>query len=158
ETNNFTGFSTGNETATIAFSPDFASDATILTITDNTTSKDVKLQILKLSASVWNVAAGFTDFPRIIVSANVTRLISASLALSPEFQGIDPDTYKVLIGLTIDGDTAAKAASGIYRINNTVQTYILANTKIHSIGYDGTNLIAGAYNTNAVYYSANPFS
>jgi hypothetical protein len=163
-TTNLGGFIAANETATFAFSPYFASDSIIFAITDNTTSitninsKDVKLQILKLSASTWNTAAGFSDFPHTIVSSNITRLISASLALSPYFRASDPDSYQALIGLTIDGTPAAKAASGIYRLDDTDLPCILTDTKIHSIAFDGVHLIAGAYNTNAVYYSANPFS
>ncbi|MBN1692006.1 MAG: hypothetical protein JW845_00445 [Dehalococcoidales bacterium] len=157
ETNDLTGFATDNETATLTFSPSFMWDNTLAVITDNASiTAGVRLQLLNINSGAWNANAGYTGYPDTIISGNITRLTSASLALSPTFQGDDFDSHKVFIGMTIDGDASANATSGIYRIMNTIQTALLLNVNIHSIGFNGAYLIAGTYDSTTVYRSINP--
>ncbi len=156
ETNTFTGFVAENEVAVFAFSPSFSSDATVVAITDSV-STNVTLQTLKINSKMWNSSAGFTDFPCTIVNnAGLNRLTSASLALSPGYSSDNPETRRVFIGFTVDGDASANATSGIYRLDDTVQKNVLLNAKIHSLAFDGLYLVAGSYDTTTVYRSSNP--
>jgi hypothetical protein len=151
------GFQPSSEITAIAFSPSFASDATLVAIADNATA-NVTLQMLKITDNLWNNIAGFTNFPCTVVNTNLTRVTAASLAFIPNYISYDSDYRKVFIGLTIEGDAAAKAASGIYRIEDIVSTNIYLNKKIHSVAYDGSYLLAGSGNTTAVYRCNNPFA
>ncbi len=156
ETKTLTGFVSGNETAAVAFSPSFVSDATIVAVSDNANAS-VQLQMLDISSEKWNNDAGFTNFPRTIVSdIGISRLNSASLSLAPTYLASDDDTRRVYIGLTVDGTPSAIATSGIYRYVDTTGTNLYANVKIHSIAYNGSYLVAGAYDTTNVYRSTNP--
>ena len=132
-------------------------DSTLAVITDNAgATAQVRLQLLNIDVGVWNAGAGYTGYPYVILSGNITRLTSASLALSPTFQGDEIDSHKVFIGMTIDGDTTANATSGIYRIMDNITTAMLQNVKIHSIDFNGAYLIAGTYDSTFVYRSINP--
>ena len=158
ETNTLAGVATGNETAAIAFSPSFSSDANVVVVTDNI-GADIRLQLLNIETGIWNAAAGYVGFPCVVVSdAGFNNLLSASLALAPTFEGDDPDNRKVFIGVTVNGTAAAIATSGIYRFIDTTKTDLLLDKKIHSIDYNGAYLIAGSYDTTAVYRSTNPSS
>ncbi len=157
ETNTMTGFVTDNETATLTFSPSFMWDSTLAVITDNASATaQVRLQLLNIDVGVWNAGAGYTGYPYVVLSGNITRLTSASLALSPTFQGDEIDSHKIFIGMTIDGDATANATSGIYRIMDNITTALLQNVKIHSIDFNGAYLIAGTYDSTFVYRSINP--
>jgi hypothetical protein len=147
------GSDAGSEIAAIAFSPSFVSDATLVAISDSA-SGDVKLQILDVSAERWNSDAGYTSYPCPVVSG-ITGVISASLSLSPSYQASDYDTRRLYIGLTVDGNSSA---SGIYRFEDTIKTEMLLNTNIYSVAYNGSYLVAGAYDDSTVYRSTNPIS
>jgi hypothetical protein len=156
ETKTLTGFVSGNETAAVAFSPSFVSDASLVAISDNANAS-VQLQMLDISSRKWNNDAGFINFPRTVVSnTGISRLTSASLSLAPTYLASDDDTRRVYIGLTVDGSALAIATSGIYRYVDTYKTEMLLNTNIHSIAYNGSYLVAGAYDTTNVYRSTNP--
>jgi hypothetical protein len=153
ETKILPGFSSGSEVAAVAFSPSFVSDATLVAISDNA-SGDVKLQILNISTELWNSDAGYASYP-CTVASGITGVISASLSLSPSYDATDYDTRRLYIGLTVAGDPSA---SGIYRFENTYMTEMLLNTNIHSIAYNGSYLVAGAYDSSTVYRCFNPTS
>ncbi len=159
-TNNFGGIATDNETAAVVFSPSFSWDSTVAVVTDNNSvTGGVRLQLLNINTSLWNDAAGYADYPCAVVdSVNITRLTSASLALTPTFDGSDSSTYKSFIGITIDGDATANTSSGIYRIVDIINTNILHNVKIHGIAYNGADLVAGSYDATTVYRCTNPSS
>jgi hypothetical protein len=161
ETNDLYNFYSDNATVSLAFSPYFQSDSIVLAITTNATTgagmKDVRLQALKInnsSNSTWNTDAGFADYPCTIVGdPNLTQVTWASIAITPEYQGGDPDTRRVFIGLTLNGSDADK--NGIYRCLDTDVEPIYSDKKIRSIDYDGYRLIAGLVDTNTVYNSVN---
>lgn len=158
ETRTLTGFATGNETAAVAFSPSFASDATLVVISDKV-NDSVQLQMLDISSGKWNNDAGFINFPRpVVTDSGISRLTSASLSLAPTYLASDDDTRRVYIGLTVDGNASAIATSGIYRFVDTTITTLYTNIKIHSIAYNGSYLVAGAYDTTNVYRTTNPTS
>lgn len=156
ETRFLAGFSPDSATVSLVFSPYFESDTVALAITVNTSTKDVKLQIINISSSVWNTAASFAGYPCTIMSdPTFTGVSSAALAFSPDYMGNDPDYRQVFIGLTVAGGITASNTSGIYRYDDTVKKALLLDKKIYSITYDGYHLAAGSANTNTVYYSTN---
>lgn len=156
ETNNLPGFSNGDEVATLAFSPYFSVDAALVVIseTDNT---GVMLQVLNIVAETWNGSANYIDFPCSVISnGGITGLAAASLSLSPNYLGTDEGRRRVFIGLTVNGNASAIAASGIYRFDDTLRTELYTNAKIHSVAFNGSYLVAGSQDTNTVYRSTNP--
>jgi hypothetical protein len=156
DTNTLPGFTSQSEVTTIAFSPNFAADAALVAVTDNITT-GVNLQVLDFTNPTnlqWNNAALFTGFP-CSVTTSVSGILSASLKLSPTFDGTDETSRDVFIGLTLNGDTAN---SGIYRFNNTVNTPLLTNKQIHSLAYNGGYLMAGSYSDRTVYRVQNPLT
>jgi hypothetical protein len=156
ETKILTGFNSGSEMAAVAFSPAFVSDATLVAISDNTSpTANVKLQILDLSAARWNSDAGYLSYPCAISNSGITGLVSASLSLSPTYDATDYDTRRLFIGLTFDSNSSD---SGIYRFVDTIETEMLLNINIHSIAYNGSYLVAGAYDTNTVYRCTSPLA
>jgi hypothetical protein len=158
ETNTLNGFSAGNEIAALAFSPSFSLDTTVVVVTDKN-GEGVKLQILNINTGDWNADGGYTGYPCVVVvEAGLNKLDSASLVLASFFQGDDPDSQYMFIGITVDGTAAAIATSGIYRFADTIKTDILINVKIHSIDFNGLYLVAGSYDSTTVYRSSNPSS
>ncbi len=153
ETKNLPGFTSGDEVAAVAFSPGFSSDVAMVAISVDI-GANVKLQILDISAKKWNSSAGYVSYPCTVVSnIGITGLSSASLSLAPNYLGTDDNSRRLFIGLTVEG---AVASSGIYRFVNTTKTALKTSLKIHSVAFNGSYLVAGSYNTNTVYRSANP--
>ncbi len=160
-TNGFPGFTSNNETTALAFSPDFASDGTLVTVTSNATT-GAYLQIFNVLSSLWNESASYTGYPLNITSGadmtNMTRLLSASISLAPTYDGMDVNNHNLFIGMTIGGDSNAAAASGIYRFQDTVETSILSGKLIRSVAYNGSYLIAGPYDSTTVYSILSPMA
>jgi hypothetical protein len=119
----------------------------------------VNLQILNLDTNRWNAAANFAGYPVTIVSGSgITGLTSASISLAPDYLADDDDRRIVFVGLTVSGDATAIDTSGIYRLDNYNKTALKTGTKIHSIAFNGTSLVAGSHDTSTVYRSANPLA
>lgn len=158
ETNTLPGASSVNAMQAVAFSPNFSSDKIMVAIGEND-NKSVTLEILSLSTGAWNSSAGFTSYPINIVSNDgITDLISASVSLAPEYLGSDAAKRIAFIGLTVGGTASAKATSGIYRLIDTSRKELKTEVNIRSISFDGTSLVAGAYDSNIVYSSADPLA
>jgi len=156
ETNNLPGFSIDDEVAAVAFSPDFVSDQALLAVSEDD-GASVKLQLLNLDTKRWNASAGFSDYPLTIISnSGMTGLASASISLDPDYSADNPGLHIVFFGLSVSGSSSAVAASGIYRLTNTVIKALKSDVQIHSVNFDGTYLAAGSYNTDHVYRSSNP--
>ena len=157
------GFETANTAAAVAFSPNFPSDQVLAVVTevdDASTSTDyVKLQLWSENQDVWN---GFDGYPATIVDdAGITGLGAASISLDPEYLGSDDAMRMAFIGLTVLGDSDAQDESGIHRMDDTTHKALKtgATVDIHSIAFDGTNLVAGRHGTNtAVWRCADPLA
>ncbi len=152
-TKSMSGFGVGDVVAAVEFSPNFSSDLAMVAISvDN--GANIKLHILDIIAEKWNSSAGYVNYPCTIVNnGDISGLSSASLSLDPDYLATDDDTRKVFIGLTVEG---AEDTSGIYRYVDTAKTLIKADVKIHSVVFNGSYLVAGSYDSNTVYRSANP--
>jgi hypothetical protein len=171
EGNDRTGFgvTTGNSTAAaLEFSPAFSSDEMLCVITsdygvDSSDTDYIRFEIYSFDASAWNqTGAGLTGYPATVASDDwYTGIDAASIALSPNYLGSDESDRLGIVGITLQGgDTAATDDNGIYAMYDYYATGIKNGTlyEINSVDYDGTNMVAGRYNTNTVYRSANPQS
>ena len=158
ETNNLTGFSSANLMKAVAFSPDFPSDEVMVAVSERD-NLSIHFQILSFNSEKWNTSAGFSGYPVTIVADNgITDLTSASISLAPDYLGSDAGTRIAFVGLTVDGNAAAKATSDIYRLNDTSKKALKTGANIHSVAFNGTNLVAGAYDSSSVYRSTNPLA
>ena len=164
-----TGFAAGQTHAgAVAFSPNFASDEVMVAVTANATSstnadEGILFQIFGFDQSQWNGDAGFTNYPVEIVGETsdslITALDSASIALSPDYLGSDDSMRLSFVGITTSaGATNADDADGIFRLDEDSVDALKEDKNIHSVSYDGTNLVAGRYDTTGVYRSADPLA
>ncbi|MFC1917776.1 WD40/YVTN/BNR-like repeat-containing protein [Chloroflexota bacterium] len=144
------GYGATVNVSAIAWSPNHASDRVLVAVTDNA-SGSADLQIFSSSTKKWNAAAAFEGYPADIVTG-VTDIYEASITLAPTYLGSDDTEMIAFVGLNTDADTA----SGIYRMKNTTTKELKDSVNINSVAYDGTNLVAGAQDTNYVYYCADP--
>ncbi|MFC1903522.1 hypothetical protein ACFLW9_01385 [Chloroflexota bacterium] len=156
ESNSLPDFHSTNVMKAIAFSPNFSSDKVMVTVGESD-NVSVDFEIFSFSAEKWNASAGFPDYPLTIASDDgITDLTSASISLEPKYLGSDSDRRIAFIGLTVNGDAAAMKTSGIYRLTNNQSEELKTGVNIHSVAFNGINLVAGADDSNTVYYSNNP--
>ncbi|MFC1967630.1 hypothetical protein ACFLV2_03240 [Chloroflexota bacterium] len=157
-TRHLAGFDTADAARAVAFSPDFHEDGAMLavTVSDNVS---VDLQVINITTGKCNVAAGFNDYPVSIISeSGIADLNSASLSVSPDYRGDEAATRIVFAGLTVDGNVSAREASGVYRLRDSDTQALKNGIDIHSIDHDGKILVAGAYDSNAVYRTDRPLA
>lgn len=161
-----TGFATGQDVAgAVAFSPNFASDEVMVAVTASTganATAAIEFQIFSFDQSKWNSGAGFTGYPVEIVGhtldAVVNGLDSASIALSPDYLGSDDSMRLAFVGITTTSGDTADDADGIFRVDDDSVDALKEDKNIHSVDYDGTNLVAGRYASTVVYRSADPLA
>jgi len=154
------GFAAGQEKAgAVAFSPNFASDEVMVAVTANFTSA-IEFQIFSFDQAKWNSNAGFTEYPVEIVGATadavVDALDSASISLSPDYLGSDDSMRLSFVGITTGGTATADDADGIFRLDEDSVDALKEDKNIHSVDFDGTNLVAGRYDSTIVYRCADP--
>jgi len=170
ETNDRGGFNvattTGSSTVStcitsvaVEFSPNFASDSVLVAVTADyagaQTTDNVNFEMYSTSTLKWNNAAGFgTGYPVTIASGDgITGVVSASIALAPTYLGDDDAERVGFVGLAITG---GETVSGVVRLKDTTDKLIDDGIGIHSVSYDGTNLVAGRYDNNYVRYCDEP--
>ncbi len=158
ETNTLTGFSSADEVAAVAFSPNFPSDKVMVAVSEDDNSS-VKLQMLSLSSDRWNSSANFDSFPVTVVSDDgITGLDSASISLAPNYLASQSGRRTAFVSVAVSGDADAIAESGIYRFVDTTKKALKTGTTIHSVAFDGTNLVVGTYSATTVYRTSNPLA
>ncbi|MFC2033524.1 WD40/YVTN/BNR-like repeat-containing protein [Chloroflexota bacterium] len=158
ETRRFIGFSGVDVVRSVAFSPNFSSDRALLAVSQNGNAS-IDFNILNLSSSAWNTRAGFPGYPVHLTSGSrIAELASASIALHPQYLASGNATGTAFVGLTISGGDAAGLASGIYRLENTDVIALKTGVNIHNIAFNGAGIVAGVYDDNAVYRSADPLA
>lgn len=149
------GFSATTTTTieAVAFSPNFASDKVMVVVSGVASAE---FQMFSTSTRQWNVNAGFGSYPVTIQNAgtNITDLTTASISLSPEYLGSDDTLRVAFVGIS----TGAGTDGGIYRIKDTTDKQLDVGNNIHSIAYDGTNLVAGRATGNVVRRSTDPLA
>jgi len=139
----------------IAFSPNFASDKVMVVVTEAGTA--AKLEIASFSSKKWNTNGGFASYPATVLSSTGGDIDKASLVLAPTYLGADTTERLSFVG--IDCSTGNSTLAGtLKRYSDYSAKELKAQTAIHSVDYDGTNLVAGEANTNVVRRSANPLA
>jgi len=140
----------------VAFSPNFASDEVMVAITADGTA--VLFQIFSFDQTKWNGEAGFDGYPvDLTQDTNFTlaSLDSASIALSPDYLGSDDSMRLAFVGLALTGGSVGDT-TGIQRVEDDDNDVLKDDVNIHSVVYDGTNLVAGRYDSTTVYRCADP--
>ncbi|HET6478257.1 MAG TPA: hypothetical protein VFF92_04175 [Dehalococcoidales bacterium] len=158
ETGTLPGFSSASTVRAVAFSPAFPADGVMVAVgeTDNVS---VNLELFSFSSLAWNLDAGFDGYPLTIVEDDgITDLTSASVSLAPDYLADDAAKRVAFVGLTIEGAPGARAASGIYRLEDTIVEALETGIDIHSVAFDGAGLVAGSYDNNTVYRSPDPLT
>ena len=150
-TNNETAFGAMQDGLAIAFSPNVASDKTMVLVAANSSGDEhTTMQLLNLSTEVWNTPFD-SGFPvNIQNDSNNVTATSAAIGLAPDYLGSDDSMRVAFVGLK-----ANLTYGGIYRLKNTTDKAISDDKDINSIDYDGTNLVAGESDTNKVWRSDN---
>ena len=148
----------------VAFSPNFASDMILTAVTELGTT-DVLFEIFSFAGLNWNDSAGFADYTgvlnKIATGTAIAPIQSATIDLLPTYLGSDPLSRKGFVGLALNAaeTTAVKVVGGIYRMSDEADTRISGAVGIKSLAYKtGDLLIAGAFASNVVYYSATPMA
>jgi len=151
---------TDSAAAAVAFSPNYASDKVMMAVTVDRGDPAVYYEVYSFDSSLWNDAAAFTDdYPSSLTTeAGISFLSSASIALAPDYLGSDDALRLAFVGVTIQGSAAAEEDSGVYRLDDDSASSIRGDRQIHSVSYDGTNVVAGRYNGVSVYRSDNPLA
>ncbi|MFH1651945.1 MAG: hypothetical protein ABID87_07600 [Chloroflexota bacterium] len=147
------GFRSGAAVRAVAFNPDFA-DSPLLGAVSVHPGASVDFQVLDVTSMRWNESAGFTGFPLALVSAaGIADVSAASLAFSGDNEGGPTAAF---LGLAVTGNTAAREGSGIYAIKSGASTPLLRGAGIYRVALRGNNLVAGALESNTVYFYPGP--
>ncbi len=153
---------TGTDSAAVAvaFSPNYASDKVMTAVTVDSGDPAVYYEVYSFDSSSWNDSAAFTDdYPASLTTeAGISFLSSASIALAPDYLGSDDGMRLAFVGVTIQGSAASEEDSGVYRLDDDSASAIRGDRRVHSIAYDGTNLVAGRWDGLSVYRSDNPLA
>ena len=148
----------------VKWSPNFDTDMILTVVTDNT-GDHAYFQVFwyDLPYNQWNSdVTEYDDYGTGIVidpEGSITGdLDAASIALSPEYLGIDEDTRIAFVGYAYDsGDKG-----GVFRLidsnqDEEVMTWMGGSADgIKSLAYDGARLYAGAYEAARVYVTDDP--
>ena len=140
----------------VAFSPNFASDFVMVAITASASA--VSFQMWSESSDAWNfTGASFADYPVNVQNGTTDIAVAsaASITLSPEYLGSDDTLRIAFVGIATD--TAAVNA-GVYRLKDTTDKAIDDGLNVHSIDYDGVNLVAGLTASHNVRRSDDPLA
>ncbi len=155
-----------DDVETVAFSASFVSDQAILFVTETIGGAGdgaITLHVGSFNNRKFDAQLDNT-FPRILETSTASALTCnrADIALAPDFYLSDEASQKGFIGASLTG--AAGQIGGIYSFTytNAGDVYTLKqikeNVAIGSVAFNGTNLVAGAYDANFVYRSANPLA
>lgn len=133
----------------IAFSPNFASDKTAVSVTESIGTAGPKasaatLHVLSFASKSWDATAGFSGYPvNIVTTTNVATSVGrASIALAPDYLGADETLRIAFVGLQITDSTTPSELGGLFRLSDT-SLKNLKSGAVYSVAYNGTNLVAG---------------
>ncbi|MEE9365739.1 MAG: WD40 repeat domain-containing protein, partial [Dehalococcoidales bacterium] len=155
ETGSLPGFAMTRTIRALAFSPNFPEDNVLVTVGE-TEGKRANLQVFSFSSQAWNTQTGLSGYPVDVLEYDATgQVVSASIALSPDYLAGEESSRIAFVGLAVSGD---EAAGGVYRIGDTTSKPLLTGIDIHGIAFNGRVLVAAAYDGNTVYRSTNPLT
>jgi len=140
----------------VAFSPNFPSDQVMVAVSEEigagSATGTVRFHIASFNQKKWD-ANVFTGYPVTLESASGLSVNAADIALDPEYLAGDDASRIAFTGLSASDNTSTEVG-GIYRLKNTSLKELKAATAVNSVAWDGTNLAAGAYDSNNVYRCA----
>ncbi|MCL0057722.1 WD40 repeat domain-containing protein [Dehalococcoidales bacterium] len=138
----------------VKFSPNFVADRTMVAVTAKS-GEGVHFQIASFAGEAWNEAAGFTGYAvKIKDLAADKKVKSLSISLAPDYLAADPAARIAFVGVA--DNTNAKG--GIFRLIDIAKKALKEDVKIHSVAFDGENLVAGRFDDNVVHRSADPLA
>jgi photosystem II stability/assembly factor-like uncharacterized protein len=141
----------------VEFSPNFASDFTVAAVSEDPATA-MYLHLFSLNSCKWDTDLNLTGYP-VPVYTDVAGVAvnAASIAMGPDFVGIDEETLMTFVGASIVGTDPEDGA--IFRVDETNDvTAIKDGFGMYSIDYDGTTVIAGSYLDNIVYRVLEPLA
>jgi len=162
-----TQFKPGDTAGAVAFSPNFASDQVMVAVTakkNGTAAANVLFQIFSFNKKRWNNDSGIsTDYPVNLIDSDdaadtALELLSASISLPPDYLGSDDAMRLAFVGLSVSVTGTGGDTSSIQRLDDVDAKVLKEGVQVHSIAFDGTNLVAGAYGSNTVYRSTDPLA
>jgi hypothetical protein len=155
------GWNTPSEVVgAVAFSPNFQSDEVLVALSAEF-SEAIWLQVYSFNQEKWN-SGTFADFPGEVVNhgadANVTALDRASIAMAPDYLGSDDAMRVLFVGTSCNATGSADEASGVFRMDDDDSTTVKDEQFIYSVDFDGTNLVAGHWDSTNVRRSSDPLA
>ncbi len=155
DTSSLPGLVSSTAVRALALSPNI-SEGSVLVAVAETSDRHINFQVFDFNSQTWNEQAGFAGYPvDILEYGEFGQFALASIALSPAYAGDGEGGRLAFIGLTVKDD---EVAGGVYRIANAACEPLLNDVGIHSIAFNGSVLIAAAYDDNTVYRSTNPLA
>ncbi len=158
----YLGWEAADVAGAAAFSPNFLSDELLAVVcfdsdfpTDPGGDPAVLFQVFTFNQKRWNTeVSGFDgDYPvNLGTATTLDTLDSASIAMSPEYLGSDDDLRVAFVGLATD----EAAISGIFLVEDDSVDALKDEELIHSVDFDGTNLVAGSFDGTTVFRSGDP--
>jgi len=150
----YTSAVSANICLAVQFSPNFSSDQvlTAVTTTDDTPD-DTFFEMFSVNLEEWNDTAGFDNFPvTILDDTDNISATAASIALAPTYLGGDEVERIAFVGVT----TAAGTHAGVFRLEDYTDKEIKTGENIHSVAYDGANIVAGSADDTTVWRCSEP--
>ncbi|MFC2032488.1 hypothetical protein ACFLUS_03890, partial [Chloroflexota bacterium] len=144
----------------VKFSPNYSSDRIMIAVTEKGTT-DVLLELFNFHLNKWNNSGtGLSryngTFNKVASAAGIAPLQSTSITLPLTFDGSYEDRRKSFIGIAANAAHTAKG--GIYYTSNATAWKRKTTVNIRSVSYNAgiKKLVAGDFDSNAVYHSTNP--
>ncbi len=140
------------------FSPSFAADYTGAVLGYEAgagVGSELQLHVVSFNLKNWN---SFSLYPITVdTSVNGAYVVQAAdLALAPDFVGGDDVSRVYFVGASILD--AGTEAGGIYRCDDNATPIQMRVAAVNSVDFNGTDLVAGAYDTNTVYRCPDPLA
>jgi len=152
----------------MAFSPGFAADYMAVALSEQigsvaaSTNGSLMLHLLSFNSNNWDEDVA-SDYAVEIANTGTTQELfdvnSADITLHPDYDGGDEALRISFVGASINH--LGNEAGDVWRCRDIAQPYPLfgaGSAGINSVAFDGTNLAAGAYESNNVYHSADPLA
>ena len=154
----------------IAFSPYFTSDLTAVAISTDQGSAGaagvMKFHILSFNQKKWDTTAGFSGYPVTIKAGTVVGagefvVRKAAISLDPAYLGGDDSLRVAFVAADIQDNvvtTPATTIGGLWRLKDTSVKQLIQDVQMYSVAWNGTNLVAGPTDSNAIRRSADAMS
>jgi len=143
----------------IEFSPNFSADYTAVALCEvnetTTTKGKLELHALSFNLKRWN---DFDSYPVTVqeaAAANTTFSVQAAdVSLAPDYVGSDDISRVAFVGAALTD--VSTEVGGIFRCDDQTPYDLKLGAPIYSVDFNGTDIVAGAYDTNYVWRSADP--